>query len=164
MKRLLIFALAFIVISCNQTQSEKKDVSNNPMLDSLQQLINIALDQHTLASNNYDVKGCGELFTDDASYINYGSEEVHITGRKSIDSLLTIECGIFKQQQTKFDIKWTTHSLRLSNGIAYHDASVEYTIKTPEQQPMNAAADALIAWKKAGDNNWRIHTLAFYSH
>jgi ketosteroid isomerase-like protein len=166
MKQLLFIVLIISVVACNQAQSGAKEtpIASNPSLDSVQTAINAALDHHSVASNNYDVKACGELFTDDASYINYGAEEIHITGRKQIDSLLVIECGMFKKQQTKFDVKWKTHSLRLSNGAAYQDASVTYTIKSPGREPIDAAADALIAWKKTGTNEWKAHSLIFYSH
>ena len=90
MKQLLsIFAIIITIMACNQTKSEaieSKTATKNPALDSAQSAINAALDYHTTASNNYDLKACGEMFTDDATVIEYLETVKKLNGRAEIDS------------------------------------------------------------------------------
>lgn len=167
MKKLLFIAAIISVIACNQNKTESKEAkisTANTALDSVQTAINAVLDYHTVASNNYDAKACTEMFTDDASVIEYGQETKRMVGHNQIESSIALECEAFKKDSVKFGVKWNTNSLRVVNDMAYHDASVAFTINTPRNAPVNASADAFMAWKKIGSNQWKVHTLILYSH
>jgi ketosteroid isomerase-like protein len=163
MKQLLFIATLISVIACNQNKEVKAE-AGNPALDSVQSAINAVLDYHTVASNNYDAKACTEMFTDDASVIEYGQEIKRMVGHNQIESSIALECEAFKKDTVKFDVKWNTNSLRVVNDMAYQDASVAFTINTPHNAPVNASAEAFMAWKKTGANQWKVHTLILYSH
>lgn len=167
MKQLLFIAAIISVIACNQHKTDSKEsniLSANPALDSVQSVINAALDYHTAASNNYDLKACGEMFTDDATVIEYMETVKKMNGRVEIDSVVALELTEFKKTNMKFDVKWNTHSLRLAGDKAYHDASVTYTINSPGAEPMKVSAEAMIVWKKTGVNKWQAHTVVLYAN
>jgi len=118
MKQLLFIAAIISVIACNQNKTEPKEPkisTSNPALDSVQNAINSVLDYHTVASNNYDAKACTEMFTDDASVIEYGTEIKRMIGQNQIESSIALECEAFKKDTVKFNVKWNTHSLGVVN-------------------------------------------------
>lgn len=167
MKQLLFFAVIISVIACNQNKTESKEArisSTNPALDSVQTAINAALDHHTDAINKYDLAACGELFTDDANVIEYGPPLKRLSGQKEIDSSSALELEYFRQIKGSFEIKWKTHSLRVNGNMAYHDATVSYTMNVPDSIPVKAAADSYMAWKKTNGGQWKVHTFILYPH
>jgi ketosteroid isomerase-like protein len=131
-------------------------------LDSVQSAINTVLDHHTNAINKYDLAGCGEMFTEDANIIEYGAAVKKLSGKKEIDSSNAPELDYFRQMKASFEIKWETHSLRLSGDMAYHDASLNYTLNVPDSIPMKASGNTYMAWKKVGTNQWKVQTFVFY--
>lgn len=165
MKQLVTVAAIMSVIACNQTTTETKGTKANTINaapDSIQLVINAALDYHTNAINKYDLHACGELFTDDASVIEYGPAVKRLSGRKEIDSSTAQELEYFKQMKGTFDMKWETHSLRVNDSMAYQDATVSYTMNTPDSTPVKASADAYMAWKKTGAAQWKVHSFVVY--
>lgn len=163
MKQLLCIAAIISVIACNQNKAETNS-SSDPALDSVRTAINAELDGHTIAINKYDVAGSGAMFTDDANLIEYGPVLKKLSGRNEIDSSIAPELDYFKQMKASFEIKWETHSLRLSGDMAYHDASVNYTINVPDSTAVKASADTYMAWKKTGANQWKVQTFVLYPH
>lgn len=167
MKQLLLIVAIISVIACNQTKTENKEVKtsgSSPALDSVRSAINAALDYHTAASNSYDLKACGELFTDDASVIEYLETVKKINGKAEIDSSIALELAEFKKANIKFDVKWATNSLRLTGDKAYHDASIAYTITSPGSEPVKVSAEAMMVWKKTGPVKWQVHTFILYAN
>ena len=165
MKFLLFIAAIISVIGCNQQKTESKEKKTeiaNPTLDSVQSFINAALDYHTAASNNYDLKACWEMFTDDANVIEYITPVKRLIGKKEIDSSTALELEYFKQVKASFEVKWETHSLRINNDFAYQDATVNYTMNMPDSTPVKVSADTYLAWKKTGSNQWKVHTFVLY--
>lgn len=167
MKKGISAVVIIFFIACSQYKSENKEVKTpaaNPALDSVQSAINAALDYHTAASNNYDLKACGELFTDDASVIEYTEPVKKLNGKAEIDSSIAQELVEFKKANMKFDVEWTTHSLRLAGDKAYHDATVAYTINSPGAEPTRVSAESIMVWKKTGPGKWLVHTLILYTN
>lgn len=164
MKQLLFIAAIISVIACNQNKAETNSSSSTPALDSVQSAINAELDFHSNAINKYDLAGCGAMFTNDANVIEYGPVLKKLSGRREIDSSTAPELDYFKEMKASFEIKWETHSLRLSGDMAYHDASVNYTINVPDSTAVKASADTYMAWKKTGANQWKVQTFVLYPH
>lgn len=158
---LFCLIMIVIIISCGRNETNKK---GDTALDSVQAAINEALDYHTAASNSYDLKACMEMFTDDASVIEYLETVKKLNGKAEIDSSVALELVEFKKANMKFDVKWKTNSLRLAGDKAYHDASVAYTITSTGADPVKVSAETMMVWKKAASGKWQVQTFILYAN